>query len=131
MKFGFDGRLRQINYIQTNAPLGNFSFSNTGSSQATSTDTSTFGGDGMASFLMGQMSNGGYEIQFRPAMENYQYAWFAQDNWKATPNLTVNFGLRYELSMPRTERHNRQNWFDPNAINPLNGGSITYQDPLT
>ena len=63
-------------------------------------------------------------------MENYQYAWFAQDNWKATPNLTVNFGLRYELSLPRTERHNRQNWFDPNAINPLNGGSITYQDPL-
>jgi len=39
--------------------------------------------------------------------------------------------LRYELSLPRTERHNRQNWFDPNAINPLNGGSITYQDPLT
>jgi hypothetical protein len=134
MKFGFDGRLRQINYIQTNAPLGNFAFDNTGSSQATSTDSSTYGGDGMASFLMGQMKgagNSGYEIQFRPAMENYQYAWFAQDNWKVTPSLTVNFGLRYELSLPRTERHNRQNWFDPNAINPLNGGSITYQDPLT
>ena len=131
MKFGFDGRLRQINYIQTNAPLGNFSFSNTGSSMATSSDTSTYGGDGIASFLMGQMSSGGYEIQFRPAMQNYQYAWFAQDNWKAAANLTVNFGLRYELSLPRTERHNRQNWFDPNAINPLNGGSITYQDPLT
>jgi hypothetical protein len=119
MKFGFDGRLRQINYIQTNAPLGNFSFSNTGSSEATSSDTSTYGGDGIASFLMGQMSSGGYEIQFRPAMQNYQYAWFAQDNWKAAPNLTVNYGLRYELSMPRTERHNRQNWFDPNAVSPL------------
>jgi hypothetical protein len=131
MKFGFDGRLRQINYIQTNAPLGNFSFSNTGSSLATSGNTAAYGGDGMASFLMGQMSSGGYEIQFRPAMQNFQYAWFAQDNWKATPNLTVNVGLRYELALPRTERHNRQNWFDPNAINPLNGGSITYQDPLT
>ncbi len=80
MKFGFDGRLRQINYIQTNAPLGNFSFDNTGSSEFSSTDNSTYGGDGMASFLMGQMQGGGntgYEIQFRPSMENYQYAWFA------------------------------------------------------
>lgn len=133
LKFGFDGRLHQINYIQTNAPLGNFSFDATGSSQNNSEDNPN-GGDPLASFLMGQMlgnGNSGYEIQFRPAMENFQYAWFAQDNWKARPNLTLNFGLRYELSLPRTERHNRQNWWDPNAINPLNGGSITYTDPLT
>ncbi|MGA9527350.1 MAG: carboxypeptidase regulatory-like domain-containing protein [Terriglobales bacterium] len=134
MKFGFDGRLRQINYIQTNAPLGNFGFDSTGSSEFSSTDNSTYGGDGMASFLMGQMLGGGntgYEIQFRPSMENYQYSWFAQDNWKASSKLTVNAGLRYELALPRTERHNRQNWFDPGVINPLNGGSISYQDPLT
>jgi len=133
MKFGFDGRLHQINYIQTNAPLGNFSFDATGSSRQTS-EVDPNGGDPMASFLMGQMlggGNSGYEIQFRPAMQNFQYAWFAQDNWKARPNLTLNFGLRYELSLPRTERHNRQNWWDPSAANPLNGGSITYNDPLT
>ena len=133
MKFGFDGRLHQINYIQTNAPLGNFSFDATGTSQNNSEDNPN-GGDAMASFLMGQMlggGNSGYEIQFRPAMQNFQYAWFAQDNWKARPNLTLNFGLRYELTRPRTERHNRQNWWDPNAINPLNGGSISYTDPLT
>ena len=28
-------------------------------------------------------------------------------------------GLRYDVSMPRTDRHNRQNWFDPNAPLPL------------
>ncbi len=133
LKFGFDARLHQINYIQTNAPLGNFSFDATGTSQNNSEDNPN-GGDTMASFLMGQMlggGNSGYEIQFRPAMESLQYAWFAQDNWKARPNLTLNFGLRYELSLPRTERHNRQNWWDPSVINPLNGGSITYTDPLT
>lgn len=133
LKFGFDGRLHQINYIQTNAPLGNFTFDATGSSRYSS-EGNPDGGDAMASFLMGQMlggGNSGYEIQFRPAMENFQYAWFAQDNWKAKPNLTLNLGLRYELSLPRTERHNRQNWWDPNAINPILGGSITYTDPLT
>ena len=53
-----------------------------------------------------------YEFQFRPASENYQYATFAQDNWKVTSKLTVNLGLRYDVSLPRTERFNRMNWFE-------------------
>jgi len=60
-----------------------------------------------------------YEIQFAPATENYQYATFAQDNWKASKKLTLNMGLRWDVSLPRTERHNRQNWFDPNVVSPL------------
>lgn len=141
LKFGFEGRLHQQNYIQTNAPLGYFQFDNTGSAfcpsvEATSqcSDGSTAGGDSMASFLMGQLLGGGssdYEIQFQPATENYQYAWFVQDNWKVTPKLTLNLGLRYDVSLPRTDRFNRQNWFDPTVVNPLNSGSISYTDPLT
>ncbi len=138
LKFGFEGRLHQQNYIQTNAPLGYFNFDNRGSSACPSiegtsqcSDGTTAGGDSMASFLMGQMSSGYYEIQFRPATENYQYALFGQDNYKVTSKLTLNLGLRYDVSLPRTDRYNRQNWFDPNAVNPLNGGKITYNDPLT
>ena len=33
LKFGFEGRLHQQNYIQTNAPLGYFNFDNTGQLQ--------------------------------------------------------------------------------------------------
>jgi hypothetical protein len=141
LKFGFEGRLHQQNYIQTNAPLGYFYFDNRGSSgcpspgiTSTCNDGSTAGGDDMASFLMGQMVGNGssdYELQFRPASENYQYAAFAQDNWKVTSKLTLNLGLRYDVSLPRTERYNRMNWWDPNVTNPLNGGSISYANPVT
>ncbi len=138
LKFGLEGRLHQQNYIQTNAPLGYFTFSYQGSAQCpapgitgTCNDGNTGGGDDMASFLMGQMVGGGntfYEIQFRPASENYQYAAFVQDNWKTTSKLTLNLGLRYDVSLPRTERFNRMNWWNPNVINPLNGGTLSYVD---
>jgi hypothetical protein len=138
LKFGFEGRLHQMNYIQTNAPLGYFNFDNRGTSICPSpgvssncNDGQVAGGDAMASLLMGQIESGYYEIQFQPATENYQYAALAQDNWKATPKLTLNLGLRYDVSLPRTDRFNRANWFDPNAVNPLHGGTISYQDPLT
>src|ERR1700728_688790 len=138
LKFGFEGRLHQQNYIQTNAPLGYFNFSYGGSAlcpapgiTGTCNDGNTGGGDDMASFLMGQMEGGGgafYEIQFRPASENYQYAVFLQDNWKTTSKLTLNLGLRYDVSLPRTERFNRMNWWNPDVTNPLNGASLSYDD---
>ncbi len=138
IKFGFDGRIHQINYIQTNAPNGFFDFSTDGS-YACPGGLEACGGDAMASFLMGQMtqaaaSNGWgsfYEIQDRPATTNYQYGFFVQDNWKTTPKLTLNLGLRYDFTLPRTERFNRQNWFNPNVTSPLNNGSISYDNPVT
>jgi len=138
LKFGFDGRIHQINYIQTNAPVGLFSF-NTDATNACPSGIDACGGDSMASFMMGMMTqgdagNGGgsyYEIQFRPATTNYQYGFFGQDNWKVTPKLTLNLGLRYDVTLPRTDRYNRQNWFDQKAVSPLNDGSLTYTDPLT
>jgi hypothetical protein len=118
-KFGFEGRIHQQNYIQTNAPDGIFGFDRSGSSECPY-DFATCGGDGMASFMMGQMNSGTYyEIQDQPATEDHQYAWYAQDDWKMNKKLTLNLGLRYDVSMPRTDRFNRQNWFNPNAVLPL------------
>ena len=134
LKLGFEGRLHQQNYIQTNAPNGIFNFSSLSSAQCPIPDITQCGGDGMASFLMGQLAAGGgayYQIQFSPATENFQYAGYVQDNWKVSPKLTLNLGLRYDISLPRTDRHNRTNWFDPNVTSPLNGGSLSYVDPIS
>ena len=130
LKVGFDGRVHQQNYIQTNAPNGVFSFDQFGTASQPG-DTTVGGGDGFATFLLGYPDGGGYyEIQDRNASQSYQFSGYFQDNWRATPNLTLNLGLRYEVDDPRTERFNRQNYFDPNAVSPLqipgvgpNGGS--------
>jgi hypothetical protein len=117
LKFGFEGRIHQMNYIQTNAPEGIFNFDDTGSAGCPYTYAQC-GGDPMASFMMGQTSlnnTSAYQIQDRPATEDHQFAAYGQENWKVSRTLTLNLGLRWDVSIPRTDRFNRQNWFNPTA----------------
>jgi len=40
---------------------------------------------------------------------------FAQDTWKARPNLTISYGLRYEYNTPVTDKYNHLAGFDYNT----------------
>lgn len=143
LKVGGEFRMHRINFTQPGWPggQGTFDFTSSGRDNGSNPDGSTDqtpGGDGMASFLMGigSMSATGacictYEIPNAVSTQSFQFGGFVQDNYRFNRKLTLNFGLRYELNLPRTERFNRMNSLDPTAVNPLNGGSITYQDPLT
>ena len=68
---------------------------------------------GYASFLLGTMTSSAraHFIQGAPYQSYWQNAWYAQDDFKVLPSLTLNIGLRYELISRPVERHNRQsNW---------------------
>ncbi len=92
---------------------GNFAFVRTGS----------FTGEEFADFLIGTpylsqtdnvtSDNNGNAIA---------YAAYAQDSWKSTPNLTLNFGLRYELHPAFASSTTTIGNFDPSV--PLSGRII-------
>lgn len=52
-------------------------------------------------------------------LHDWAYALFFQDDWRATRNLTLNYGLRYEFSSAIKEAHNRLGNFDPNSATGL------------
>ncbi|MBV9886332.1 MAG: TonB-dependent receptor [Acidobacteria bacterium] len=68
---------------------------------------------GYAAFLLGDMtaSARAHFVAGAPYQSYWQNAWYAQDDFKILPSLTLNIGLRYELLSRPVERHNRQsNW---------------------
>ena len=70
-------------------------------------------GHPMASFLLGTATWGqGTQIAGPASAQVYQGA-YIQDDWKITPKLTLNLGLRWDYEPPRTERFDRQIFWDP------------------
>src|SRR5579863_6324446 len=50
-----------------------------------------------------------------------RYAGYVEDNFKASPRLTLNLGLRYDLILPTVSAHNQFSWMDPTVVNPAIG----------
>lgn len=123
---GFEFQKKFLNIGQPVSSAGAYSFDNT------ATSSTTFAGDGsdFASFLLGMGSYPGGEADnftkdVIAAEANPYYAAFVQDNFRVTPKLTLNLGLRWDIFGGRTERHNRQEYFDPNLSFNAGGLNLT------
>jgi Carboxypeptidase regulatory-like domain/TonB dependent receptor len=128
-KFGGEWRVHRINFVQPGWPAGEFDFDFTATSQFANASDTTTGGDDLASFLMGvgppsNSAGGGCTPCFSGfdefvSTQSFSYAAFFQDNYRVSPKLTLNLGLRYEINTPRTERYNKMDWLNPNLVSPI------------
>lgn len=101
-KAGFDFRRTQINMTEGIASNGFFVFAPFPAS------------DSFASFLLGfpvVFFQGGGDMN--RGLRNVDVAAFAQDEWRISPRLTLNYGLRYEVSTPFVDIRNRMNAWAP------------------
>ncbi len=104
IKFGVQLRRSQFNIFQVNAPRGRITFNGRYTRDPLTGD----GGHSLADMLLG-LSNGA-RLSSLSALANRQgsYGAFVMDDWKVTPRLTLNLGLRYDLITPIVEAHDRQ-----------------------
>lgn len=107
IKVGADIQLIQANLYQTANSVGEFDFDkNLTSNQGT-------GGLGLGSFLLGYYNFAGRAaLQVTPSARTNQFFFFGQDDYRVSPNLTLNLGLRYEIYTAPTDQHNRISNFD-------------------
>jgi outer membrane receptor protein involved in Fe transport len=107
-KFGGEMRWSQFNISQEAAPRGQFSFSG----QFTQNPITGDDGSPLADMLLGLPINA--RISTVIGMYNRQHvpSVFAQDDWKVTPHLTLNLGVRYDYFSPAVEANDRQSNFD-------------------
>ena len=114
--FGADIRYAQDNATTDNTPYGQINFSG-----------SETGYDG-ADFILGVPSDiitpEGVPLTIPARVRD---ALYVQDNWKATPNLTLNLGLRYDLWVPPHDNLNTSRTLDFSTSPPT---VVNLPDPL-
>ncbi len=104
IKVGGEVRLLRGNFFRNTAPSGSYSFApNQTGGPNVNAPTQGFA---MASLLFG-FGSGSLSENTGVSIQNVYYAGYVQDDWRVTPNLTINAGIRYEYESPRTERYNR------------------------
>ena len=102
LKIGADLKRFNNNRLQENSSKGNFSFQN------------RYSGNAVADLLLGlprwtqRLVGSGVQ----PIWDN-SYHFYVQDDWKVTPNLTLNMGLRYEFNTPMVSADDRHSTYDP------------------
>jgi Carboxypeptidase regulatory-like domain len=113
LKMGWDLRRLETLAHDLAGTNGNYVFARNETADPAATGTT---GNSFASFLLGQPdSTTAAATPVQNAVIRYQYyAGYFQDNWRVTPKLTLNLGIRYDVPI---------NWYAPTM------GSVSLTEP--
>jgi hypothetical protein len=105
IRAGFQWIHFQLNYEQSQYPRGQYVFNGQFTADPLNPATT---GDPLADFLLGFAQSTSRTIGSPMAyLRQNVYGTYAQDEWRITPALTLNFGFRYEYASPYSEARNR------------------------
>ena len=107
--YKFGGEVRSIRMYTDRQGGTTYTFANLPAFLSNTPSSIQFLGDVSAPSVFNGGATGNRETK-----QEYFVA-YAQDEWKVRPNLTLNYGLRYEYYTPLKEAHNLDVVFDPTA----------------
>ncbi len=99
-KFGADLRWNRSDIFGGNSAHGDFSFDG------------QFTRVSLGDFLLGMPSSAALTSLLIGNMRFRNFMFYALDDWKLTPRLSINLGLRYELTSPWFEKYDNMNQID-------------------
>jgi hypothetical protein len=118
LKFGFQYQDQNANGFGQQDIAGRADFSYLSTSIPGNTSFPASGGSSFASFLLGQAFLGRTET-IRYVNQHYPYfGFYAQDDFRITRKLMLNFGLRYDVTLPPTNKKDEYSDFNPTRPNP-------------
>ena len=128
VKIGFEFQAPQQNLIDYGNVAGNWSFNASMTNIGSGNTGTVLGvpnaqtGFGIASLLLGFPN----AVSMAPAVIPYQYRWkyyagFLQDDFKVNRRLTLNLGMRYQVEVPRSEKHHNQGYFVQDKVTTSTG----------
>jgi hypothetical protein len=112
-----------------NDPSGTFNFGSGTTAQGNDTTVASGTGSAYASYLLGQVTGASQLVAQGSAFRRMLYAGYVQDDWRLSPRLTINAGLRYDLMTQAVEKQNGIENFDITQKNPTNSlfaGRVEY-----
>ncbi len=125
-KFGFQYQRVKDN-TKTNDTgslfIANFSNVQTAGFNATGS-LLTATGNAYASYLLGALNSAtvNQDTVVATVAQFSSYSYWVADDYKVTPRLTLNLGLRHDIWLPYTEANDNFTFLDPTAPNPAAGG---------
>ncbi len=119
VKWGAEFRILDFNEGQNQSPSGVFSFDRTFTQGPNPVAASKTAGYGFADFLLGTPTTGVIRELEPISTQGSYWGFYLQDDWKVTPKLTLNIGLRYDLERGAAEKYGRLASFNPLAPSPL------------
>ena len=122
-KFGFDIRRMRFDQTLYYNVNGSYSFTPGGTNDAGASDM-------FADYLLGlpnSFSEGSAQVEH---VRSSAFYLFAQDSWKIRPNLTLNYGLRWELNTPMADISEHVQTFRPGQETTIYPCQLGADNPL-
>jgi hypothetical protein len=130
LKMGYELLRFRLNYSQVNQPSGDFRFDRMTAGLQPNGQPVPRTGNTFAGFLLGSVRSVEFDSELASWLPRSSiHSFYIQDDWKVTPALTLNLGIRYSNESPFNTKYGQQTNFDPTAIDDATGLPGAYVHP--